>query len=112
MSKTPLKLKPKQAVSNPKATPDPNVKIENPSYLDFPVFAMIFPHRWDTDDPNNVWMKGLSTEEINDRAKCYKQWMKLYGWLTREGCLVQTIPAVATLPMPSTSPTSASCSAT
>lgn len=88
-------LRPKQAASKPQQTPDPNVKIENPSLLDFPVYAMIFPHRWDTDDPNNVWMKGMSAEEAKeDWNRCYQQWMCLYGWLSSENTLVLTLPAI------------------
>ncbi len=88
-------IRPKQATSNPSTKPDPNVKIECPSMLDFPVYGMIFPHRWDSDEPNNVWMKGMSPEELEeDFAKCYQQWMCLYGWLSSENTLVYILPAI------------------
>ncbi len=88
-------IKPKQATSTPSKRPDPNVKIELPSLLDFPVYAMIFPHRWDTDDPNNYWMVGMSEDEAQeDWQKCYGQWMTLYGWLSSENTLVHILPAI------------------
>ena len=88
-------VKPKQATSTPQTKPDPNVKPELPSLLDFPVFAMIFPHRWDTDDPNNVWMKGMTPEQIDeDWQKCYQQWMGLYGWLSSSNTLVLVLPSI------------------
>jgi N-dimethylarginine dimethylaminohydrolase len=92
--KRPL-LRPKQAESHPSQKADPNVKIENPSLLDFPIYGMIFPHKWDTDDPNNVWMKGMSAEEIDeDWQKCYQQWMCLYGWLTSDSTRVMELPSI------------------
>ena len=92
--KRPL-VKPKQGETNPSKKPDPNVKIELPSMLGFPCYAMIFPHRWDTDDPNNVWMQGMSEEEAEeDWQKCYQQWMCLYGWMSSENTLVHTLPAI------------------
>ena len=88
-------IKPKQASSNPQKTPDPNVKIEIPSLLDFPCFAMIFPHRWDTDDPNNTWMQQMTEEEAQENwQKCYSQWMSLYGWLSSENTLVHILPSI------------------
>jgi N-dimethylarginine dimethylaminohydrolase len=92
--KTPL-IRPKQATSEPVTKPDPNVKIECPSMLDFPVYAMIFPHRWDSDDPNNYWMQNMTPEELEeDWQKCYQQWMRLYGWLSSENSLVHVLPAI------------------
>ena len=88
-------IRPKQATSTPQVKPDPNVQIWNPSCLDFPVYGMIFPHEWRTDDPNNVWMKGMTKEEIDeDWAKCYRQWMCLYGWLSSENTLVHVLPSI------------------
>jgi N-dimethylarginine dimethylaminohydrolase len=93
-TKAKAQVKPKQAESKPQVKPDPNIKIEIPSLNDFPVYAMIFPHRWDTDERNNYWMKGMSEEEIDeDWAKCYRQWMCLYGWLSSDNTLVLTLPA-------------------
>ena len=98
MSKKPP-LRPKQAVARPSSKPDPNVKIENPSCLDFPVYMMCFPHTWDTDDPNNVWMKGLSQAEIDeDFAKCYGQWMMLYNMLSGPDTLVHILPPAGDYP--------------
>lgn len=88
-------IRPKQATSNPSKKPLPNVQLWNPSTLDFPVYGMIFPHEWNTDDPNNVWMEGMSKEELDeDWAKCYQQWMCLYGWLTSENSLVHVLPSI------------------
>ncbi len=92
-------IRPKQATSNPSTKPDPNVKIENPSCLDFPVYMMCFPHTWDTDDPNNWFMQHLSQEEIDENfAKAYGQWMTLYGWLSSENTLVHILPPAGDYP--------------
>jgi N-dimethylarginine dimethylaminohydrolase len=94
IAKKPL-IKPKQATSRPQQQPDPNVQIWNPSCLDFPVYGMIFPHEWNTDDQNNVWMQGMSKEELKeDWAKCYQQWMCLYNWLSSENTLVHILPSI------------------
>ena len=96
--KKPL-VKPKQADTNPLRKPDKNVKIENPSCLDFPIFMMCFPHTWDTDDPNNVWMKKLSQAEIDeDWAKCYGQWMQLYNMLAGPDVLVKILEPAGDYP--------------
>lgn len=88
-------IKPKQAASRMPTKPDPNVQIWNPSNLDFPVFGMIFPHEWDTDDPNNIWMKGMTKKELDENwAKCYGQWMVLYNMLAGPDVLVHILPSI------------------
>ncbi len=87
-------IAPKQAVSNPPKKADPNVKIRNPSLLDFPVYMMCFPAGWDTDDPNNVYMQELTPEEIEENyEKARGQWMTLYGWLTSPQSRVLELPS-------------------
>ena len=91
--KKPL-IKPKQATSKPDKKPDPNVKIRNPTLLDYPVYMMCYPAGWDTDDPNNVWMTKMSEEELDENYdKARGQWMQLYGWLTSPESMVLTLPA-------------------
>lgn len=92
-SRKPL-IRPKQATSNPPQKPDPNIKIRNPSLLDHPVYMMCYPHGWDTDDPNNVWMQNMSPEEIDENFdKARGQWMTLYGWLTSPETRVLELPS-------------------
>lgn len=96
--KKPL-IKPKQGTSTPEKKPDANVKIENPSLLDQPVYLMCFPHTWDTDDPNNVWMQGMSQEEIDeDFQKAYQQWGGLYNMLAGEASMVHILPSPGDYP--------------
>jgi N-dimethylarginine dimethylaminohydrolase len=96
--KKPL-IKPKQATSNPQKKPDANVKIENPSLLDQPVYMMAYPHTWDCADPNNDWMWALTPEEIEeDFDKARQQWGGLYNWLSSESSLVYVLPCSGDYP--------------
>lgn len=93
-------IRPKQANSKVQKTPDPNVKIRLPSLMDFPVFAMIFPHQWDTDDPNNTWMQDEMTDEeaMEDFQLCYRQWMDLYDKIAGNNVHVITLPSIGDFP--------------
>jgi N-dimethylarginine dimethylaminohydrolase len=55
---------------------------------------MCFPHTFDTDDPNNIWMQQLSQEEIDeDFQKAYSQWDLLYDHLSGAGTVYLLPPA-------------------
>lgn len=97
-AKKPL-IRPKQATSKPQTKPDANVKIDEPSNLSWPVYMMCFPHTWDTDDPNNVWMAALSKEEIDENFHlAYSQWMALYNVLSSEASMVHILPSPKDFP--------------
>jgi len=92
MSGKPL-VKPKQGTSTPSRKPDPDVQLDNPSQLDIPAFLMNFPFTLDTDSPNNVWMTGMSPEELKvDYQLAYRQWMDLYQQIAGEA-LVYVLPS-------------------
>jgi N-dimethylarginine dimethylaminohydrolase len=92
-------IRPKQATSTPDKQPDPNVKIRNPSLLDWPVFMMCFPAGWDTDDPNNAFMLEFTEDELQeDYRRAYSEWMSLYGWLTSPETRVLELPSKEDFP--------------
>jgi len=59
---------------------------ETPSQLNVPSYLMNFPFTLDTSNPNNIWMKELSPEEIKiDRNKAYRQFLDLYNFIAGSG---------------------------
>jgi N-dimethylarginine dimethylaminohydrolase len=59
---------------------------ETPSQLNVPSYLMNFPFTLDTSNPNNIWMKELSPEEIKvDRNKAYRQFLDLYNFVAGSG---------------------------
>ncbi len=66
---------------------------ETPSQLPIQSYVMNFPHTFSTNDPNNIWMKEMSEEElIVNRPKAYKQFMDLYNFMAGQS-LVHLLPA-------------------
>ena len=59
---------------------------ETPSQLPFPSFVMNFPFSFSTENPNNIWMQEMSSEELKvNRGKAYKQFMDLYNFVSGAG---------------------------
>jgi len=59
---------------------------ETPSQLSIPSYVMNFPFTLDTSNPNNIWMKELSPEEIKvDRNKAYRQFLDVYNFVAGSG---------------------------
>lgn len=66
---------------------------ETPSQLPIQSYVMNFPHTFSTNDPNNIWMKEMSEEELTvNRSKAYKQFMDLYNFMAGQS-LVHLLPA-------------------
>jgi N-dimethylarginine dimethylaminohydrolase len=66
---------------------------ETPSQLNIPSYVMNFPFTLDTKNPNNIWMKELSPDDLQvNRKKAYKQFMDLYNFLSGAG-LVYLLPS-------------------
>jgi N-dimethylarginine dimethylaminohydrolase len=66
---------------------------ETPSQLNIPSYVMNFPFTLDTKNPNNIWMKELSPDDLQvNRKKAYKQFMDLYNFLSGDG-LVYLLPS-------------------
>ena len=66
---------------------------ETPSQLPIQSYVMNFPHTFSTNDPNNIWMKEMSEEELTvNRPKAYKQFMDLYNFMAGQS-LVHLLPA-------------------
>jgi N-dimethylarginine dimethylaminohydrolase len=67
---------------------------ETPSQLNIPSYVMNFPFTLDTKNPNNIWMKELSPDDLQvNRKKAYKQFMDLYNFLSGDG-LVYLLPSL------------------
>ncbi len=82
----PRPIRPKQALSNPSETPDPDVQLSNPSLIESPVYLMNPPLSLDTDSPNNIWMKKMSKAELKvQHKKAFRQWSSLYDRVTGTG---------------------------
>ena len=55
---------------------------ETPSQLPIQSYVMNFPFTFSTEDPNNIWMKEMSGDELSiNRPKAYKQFMDLYNFM-------------------------------
>jgi len=66
---------------------------ETPSQLSIPSYVMNFPFSLSTEDPNNIWMKELSPEDLKiNRPKAYKQFMDLYNFMAGSS-LVYLLPS-------------------
>ena len=66
---------------------------ETPSQLSIPSYVMNFPFSLSTEDPNNIWMKELSPEDLKiNRPKAYKQFMDLYNFMAGAS-LVYLLPS-------------------
>ena len=66
---------------------------ETPSQLHLQSYVMNFPFSLSTADPNNIWMKELSDEELQiNRPKAYKQFMDLYNFMSGQS-LVYLLPS-------------------
>jgi len=66
---------------------------ETPSQLSIPSYVMNFPFSLSTEDPNNIWMKELSPEELKvNRPRAYKQFMDLYNFMAGSS-LVYLLPS-------------------
>jgi len=66
---------------------------ETPSQLPIQSYLMNFPFTFSTNDPNNIWMKEMSEEELTiNRPKAYKQFMDLYNFMAGQS-LVCLLPA-------------------
>ena len=66
---------------------------ETPSQLSVPSYVMNFPFTLSTQDPNNIWMQELSSDELKiNRPKVYKQFMDLYNFMAGAG-LVYILPS-------------------
>ena len=66
---------------------------ETPSQLKVPSYVLNFPFTLNTDNPNNIWMKELSPEELKiNKPKAYKQFMDLYNFMAG-GSLVYLLPS-------------------
>jgi hypothetical protein len=52
---------------------------ETPSQLNIPSYVMNFPFTLDTKNPNNIWMKELTPDDLKvNKKKAYKQFLDLY----------------------------------
>jgi len=66
---------------------------ETPSQLPIQSYLMNFPFTFSTNDPNNIWMKEMSEEELTiNRPKAYKQFMDLYNFMAGQS-LVCLLPS-------------------
>ena len=66
---------------------------ETPSQLPIQSYVMNFPHTFSTNNPNNIWMKEMSKEELFiNRPKAYKQFMDLYNFMAGQS-LVHLLPS-------------------
>ena len=66
---------------------------ETPSQLPIQSYVMNFPFSLSTNDPNNIWMKELTDEELQiNRPKAYKQFMDLYNFMSGQS-LVYLLPS-------------------
>ena len=66
---------------------------ETPSQLPIQSYVMNFPFTFSTSDPNNVWMKEMSGDELSiNRPKAYKQFMDLYNFMAGQS-LVHLLPS-------------------
>ena len=72
---------------------------ETPSQLNVPSYLMNFPFTLDTSNPNNIWMKELSPEEIKvDKNKAYRQFLDLYNFVAGSG-LCYLLPSEGNFPI-------------
>ncbi len=68
------------------------IKIETPSNLEMPSFAMNFPFTFKVETPNNVWNMEAKKEDIEVSPKiAYSQFMDLYNYLASES-IIQLVP--------------------
>jgi N-dimethylarginine dimethylaminohydrolase len=59
---------------------------ETPSQLQVPSYLMNFPFTLDTSNPNNIWMKELSPEDLRvNKSKAYRQFLDLYNFIAGSG---------------------------
>ena len=66
---------------------------ETPSQLNIPSYVMNFPFTLDTKNPNNIWMKELTPDDLKvNKKKAYKQFLDLYNFLSGAG-LVYLLPS-------------------
>tara|TARA_R110000803_G_scaffold49939_2_gene103813 strand:+ start:720 stop:1634 length:915 start_codon:yes stop_codon:yes gene_type:complete len=66
---------------------------ETPSQLPIQSYLMNFPFTFSTSDPNNVWMKEMSKDELSiNKPKAYKQFMDLYNFMAGQS-LVNILPS-------------------
>jgi len=66
---------------------------ETPSQLNVPSYVMNFPFTLSTENPNNIWMDELKSEELQiNRPKAYRQFMDLYNFMAGAG-LVYLLPS-------------------
>ena len=66
---------------------------ETPSQLHLQSYVMNFPFSLSTENPNNIWMQELSSEELSiNRPKAYKQFMDLYNFMAGQS-LVYLLPS-------------------
>lgn len=67
---------------------------ETLSQLKSPSYAMCFPFNLDTKNPNNIWMKEMTSDELKiNKNKAYRQFFDLYNFLAGSGC-VTLIPNI------------------
>jgi N-dimethylarginine dimethylaminohydrolase len=66
---------------------------ETPSQLPVPSYVLNFPFTLSTENPNNVWMKELSEDDLAiNKPKAYKQFMDLYNFIAG-GSLTYLLPS-------------------
>ena len=66
---------------------------ETPSQLPIQSYLMNFPFTFSTNNPNNIWMKEMSKEELSiNRPKAYKQFIDLYNFIAGQS-LVYLLPS-------------------
>jgi N-dimethylarginine dimethylaminohydrolase len=66
---------------------------ETPSQLSIPSYVLNFPFTLSTENPNNVWMNELSSDDLKiNKPKSYKQFMDLYNFMAG-GALVYLLPS-------------------
>lgn len=66
---------------------------ETPSQLPIQSYLLNFPFTLSTDDPNNIWMKEMTNDELKlNKSKAYRQFMDLYNFMAGQS-LVYLLPS-------------------